>query len=322
MDGLLSASPPHGVPRGAGVSSSSALTVVAALALAHFNHWRPAPVPFARLCSEGEWYVGTRGGIMDQFISLLARPGHALFLDCRPLGPDHYDFSHVPLPPDQRILVADTGVRHANVGGEFNLRVAACRTGVACLRQRYPGITHLRDVQDVSWLELASLLPEVMGVADARLCGAGLADIPLPDEGAELRVRACCRHVHSENQRVRATVAALAAGDIEATGQLLDAAHASARDDYDISCPELEIMVEAARAVDGTAGARLTGAGWGGCVVAMVHRDAVSDFTAMVTRRYREQSCREPNIFACRAGGPAGLVGTLHSSSLSHLTPL
>jgi len=308
MDVLVVAAPPHGVPRGAGVSSSSALTVAAALAVAYLNNWRPAPVPFARLCSEAEWYVGTRGGIMDQFVSLLARPGCALFLDCRPRGPDRYVFSHVPLPSETRILVADTGVRHTNVGGEYNLRVAACRAGVACLRARFPTITYLRDVQDLGWPELAPLLPEVMTVAEARARGADLDDIPLLVDGAELRVRARCRHVHSENARVRATVAALEAGDVGKVGRLLDEAHASARDDYDISCPELEVMVEAARAVEGTVGARLTGAGWGGCVVALVCQKAVPDFEVEVARRYREQTGREATIFACRAGAGAGQV--------------
>ncbi|HUX76068.1 MAG TPA: galactokinase [Anaerolineae bacterium] len=310
MDALVAGAPPYGTPRGAGVSSSSALTVVAALALARLNGWQSDPIPFARMCSEAEWYVGTRGGIMDQFIALLARPGHALFLDCRPQGPDQYTFAHVPLPSETHILVADTGVHHANVRGEFNLRVAACRAGVACLRPCYPGITHLRDVQDVDWTELSPLLPEALTVAEARAQGADLDDVPLPADDAVLRVRACCRHVHSENERVRVTVAALeaatqGAGDVTAAGRLLDEAHASARDDYDVSCPELEALVEAARAVEGTAGARLTGAGWGGCIVALVHRDAVSDFEARVSRRYREAIGREPRIFACRAGGGA-----------------
>jgi galactokinase len=326
MDALVVAAPPHGVPRGAGVSSSSALTVVAALALAHLNGWQPEPVPFARMCSEAEWYVGTRGGIMDQFIALLARPGHALFLDCRPQGPapsqvegpapsrvegpDRYTFAHVPLPSEVRILVADTGVRHTNVRGEYNLRVAACRTGVACLRPHYPGIAHLRDVQDVDWAALAPLLPEVLSVAEARARGADLDDVPLPADDVGLRVRACCRHVHSENGRVRATVAALEAGDIVMVGRLLDQAHASARDDYEISCPELEALVGAARAVEGTVGARLTGAGWGGCIVALVRQEAVADFEAKVSRRYRQQVGWEPTIFACRAGSGAGLVFT------------
>ncbi len=313
MDVLVESAPPYGVPRGAGLSSSSALTVVAALALAHLNDWHPDPVPFARLCSEAEWYVGTRGGIMDQFIALLARPGHALFLDCRPQGPDRYAFTYVPLPSGYRILVADTGVRHTNVRGEFNLRVAACRTGVACLRLHFPparggGITHLRDVHDVDWAELAPLLPEVLTVAEARAEGADLEDVPLPTDDAELRVRACCHHVHSESKRVRATVAALEAGDVATVGHLLNQAHASARDDYDVSCPELEALVEAARAVEGTVGARLTGAGWGGCIVALVRQEAVPDFEVEVSRRYQEQIGREPTIFACRAGGGAGQI--------------
>jgi galactokinase len=293
------------------VSSSSALTVVAALALARLNGWQPEPVPFARLCSEAEWYVGTRGGMMDQFIALLARPGHALFLDCRPQGPDRYTLAHVRLPSNVHVMVADSGVHHTNVRGEFNLRVAACRTGVACLRARYPGIAQLRDVQEVDWAELSPLLPEALTVADARARGADLDDVPLPTDDAALRVRACCRHVHSENARVRATVAALEAGDVAAVGRLLDEAHTSARDDYEISCPELEVLVEAARAVEGTAGARLTGAGWGGCIVALVHQQAVAGFEAQVSRRYREATGREAAIFACSAGGGAELVFTV-----------
>ena len=307
MDALIVGTPPYGVPRGAGVSSSSALTVVAALALAHLNGWQPEPIQFARLCSEAEWYVGTRGGIMDQFIALLARPGHALFLDCRPQGPDQYAVAHVPLPPEMRVLVADSGVHHANVRGEYNLRVAACRAGVACLHAHYPGITHLRDVQDVDWAELAPLLPETLAVAGARARGADLDDVPLPGGEVKLRVRACCRHVHSENERVLSTIAALqtTARNAATVGHLLNQAHASARDDYDVSCPELEALVEAARAVEGTLGARLTGAGWGGCIVALVHQDAVPEFETQVARRYRQTTGRPPHIFACSAGGNA-----------------
>jgi galactokinase len=249
---------------------------------------------------------------MDQFIALLARPEHALFLDCRPLGPDQYDFSHVPLPADYRILVADSGVHHANVRGEFNLRVAACRAGVACLQKRYPGITHLRDVQDEPWPTLEGLLPEAMTVTEAGAAGADLEGVPLPAAQAELRVRACCRHVHSENARVLATVGALRSGDIATVGRLLDEAHASARDDYDISCAELEVLVEAARAVAGVVGARLTGAGWGGCIVALVQASSVSAFEIEVARRYRARTGIDPTIFACTAGGGAERILDLH----------
>jgi len=167
-------------------------------------------------------------------------------------------------------------------------------------------------VQDVAWDDLAPLLPETMTVAEAHARGADLDDLPLATEGGaedmELRVRACCRHVHSENTRVLATVSALEAGDVETVGRLLNEAHASARDDYAISCPELEVMADAARAIEGTVGARLTGAGWGGCVVALVHEAAVAEFERQVARRYREQTGRDATIFACRAGGAAGLV--------------
>lgn len=311
MQALIAAAPPYGTPRGAGVSSSSALTVVAAFALAYLNGWEPDRMRFARLCSEAEWYVGTRGGIMDHFCALLAHPGHALFLDCRPREIDQFTFAHVPLLPDYCIIVVDSGVHHTNVRGEFNLRVAACRAGVACLRAHYPEITHLRDVQEVAWSELEPLLPETLEVAEARALGAALDDIPLPIASAQLRVRACCRHVHSENNRVRAAVDALANGDSITVGRLLRQAHASARDDYEISCDELEVLVEAAQAVPGTVGARLTGAGWGGCIVALVHREAAKDFQTAVTRRYRERTGRDAHVFACRAGGGAGLVDVI-----------
>ena len=245
---------------------------------------------------------------MDQFISLLAVRGRALFLDCRPSETDRYTFSHVPLTPGHSVLVVDSGVHHANVRGEFNLRVAACRAGVACLRSHHPGITHLRDVQDVAWDDLSPDLPRSMTVGGARARGADLDGVRLPSSAAELRVRACCRHVHSENARVRAMVAALEQRDIGRVGELLDEAHRSARDDYDISCPELEALVDAARAVGGTAGARLTGAGWGGCIVALVREEDVPGFEIDVPRKYHERTGLQATVFACQAGGGAGHV--------------
>jgi len=311
MDALVSAAPPQGTPRGAGVSSSSALTVVAALALAWLNDWSPERISFARQCSEAEWYVGTRGGIMDQFISLLALPEHALFLDCRPLGNGDYHLNHVPMPSGYRVLVANTGIRHTNVGGEFNLRVAACRAGVACLRERVADITHLRDVQHIAWEELAHIVPEVMSVSQARERGADLANLPLRDPDALLRVRACCRHVHSENRRVQAAVDALSAGDVTRVGELLDEAHTSARDDYDVSCPELEAMVNAVKKIDGTYGARLTGAGWGGCVVALVHQDALLDVESILPELYGASTGIEPHVFVCQPSSRAEHLLTL-----------
>jgi galactokinase len=306
FDGLVAAQPPYGVPRGVGLSSSSAVTVVVAVALAGLNDWHPDRVTMAQFCSEAEWYVGTRGGIMDQFISLLGQRDHALFLDCRPDPAGRYQSKLVPLPQGYSVLVADSGVRHENVRGEYNQRVAACRAGVRLLSARYPGITHLRDVQSVPWEELAPILPEETTVGKLSGQGIDLGDIPGLTSDVLLKVRARCRHVWTENQRVGAAVAALGTGDVTTLGQLLNHAHVSARDDYEISCPELEILVKTAREVDGVAGTRLTGAGWGGCIVAVVRDDAVEPFRAHVESEYAARTGKTTVVFACRSAPGAG----------------
>jgi galactokinase len=307
IDGLVVGQPPYGVPRKVGLSSSSSLTVVVALALAHINGWQPGRTELAQLCSEAEWYVGTRGGIMDQFIALLGQRDHALFLDCRPVADGQYKMDQIPLPKDFNLLIADSGVRHQKVvKGAYNQRVAACRAGVGLLRSYYAGITHLRDVQNVPWAELAEWLPEETTVCEISEQGIDLSNVPGLTSDMPLEVRARCRHVWTENQRVEAAVTALAAGDVATLGRLLNEAHASARDDYEISCPELEVLVDAACEVDGVVGARLTGAGLGGCIVAVVHRDAVSDFEAYVSRQFQAQMGRETTIFACQSGPGAG----------------
>jgi len=309
FDGLVSAAPPFGVPRGAGVSSSSALTVAMAVAFAHFAGWEWEGAEMVRLCSDAEWYVGTRGGIMDQFIALLAERGHALFLDCRPDADGNFRTRPIPLPAGYRLLVMDSGVRHTNTRNEFNQRVAACRAGVALLRRELPGITHLRDVENVEWATIESQLPEAVSVADLRAEGLELGDLPNVPDDAPLRVRACCRHVWTENRRVLETLDGLGSGDIRRVGSLLDAAHASAAEDYRISTTELDALTVAAREVDGVAGARLTGAGWGGCVIALVPEGQVAEFTGHVGQVYTRKTGREATIFPCSAGSGAGLVG-------------
>jgi galactokinase len=310
MDAWIAGAAPHGVPRGAGLSSSSALTVVVALALAELNGQAieaGARMGFARFCSEAEWYVGTRGGIMDHFAALLGQRDHALFLDCRPNGEGHYVTEEVPLPRGYALIVVDSHVHHENARGQFNERVAACRAGTGLLKLAYPGISHLRDVQNRPWSELEPLLPEQITLAELHRQGVELGDLPGLVE-VPLQVRARCRHVWSENQRVLAAVDALRAGDVTRLGRLLDQAHASARDDYEISCPELESLVGAAREVDGVMGARLTGAGWGGCIIALVEEAAVAGFEQHVAACYEQETGRQANIFACRAGPGAGAV--------------
>jgi galactokinase len=180
---------------------------------------------------------------------------------------------------------------------------------VALLQPRFPGITHLRDVQEQAWDDLAPALPEETTLAALRGQGVALGDLPGVREDAVLRVRARCRHVWTENRRVLAAIDAMTAGEVATLGGLLNAAHASARDDYEISCPEIEVLVGAAREVDGVVGARLTGAGWGGCMVALVAADAVPVLEEHVAARYREATGRSPGIFVCRAGPGAGFVG-------------
>ena len=312
FDAVVDGAPPHGVPRGAGLSSSSALTVVGAVTLAALNGLPLAGVALAEACGRAEWYVGTRGGIMDQFISILAQRGHALFLDCRPVAePPGYRFRQVPIPAGYAVVVADSGVHHRNTGPFFNRRVAEGRIGVRLLQRKYPGITHLRDVEGIPWTELEPLLPEVIHSQELRQLGIDpetILDRGVSAETDTFFVRRRCRHVVTENRRVLQSVAALEAGDMATFGQLLAEAHASARDDYEISVPEIEVLVRLAQGVPGTVGARLTGAGWGGCIVAVVRQEAVPAFQEAVSAGYRRETGREARIFVCRSAAGAGLV--------------
>jgi len=311
IDGLVVSSLPNGVPKGAGLSSSTALTVVIVTALLHYSQQNIPPNRVAQLCSDAEWYVGTRGGIMDQFASLFARQGHAMFLDCRPTSEGDYQFQHTPLPNDYQLFVVDSNVHHENAGNEFNQRVAACRAGVALLQRSLPTITHLRDVQEISWQLLEGELPEQITLDQLNAQGINLGDIPGLEPMTVLQVQARCRHVWTENQRVRKAIMALRDQNITQLGTLLHSAQISARNDYEISCPEIEVLIEAANQVEGVVGSRLTGAGWGGCIIALVHQDAADSFQQHVQRYYRDQTQLDATIFACRAGPGASLVMVL-----------
>jgi len=324
MEALVVGEAPFGVPRGAGLSSSSALTVVAAVALAELNGLDIPPASLAKLCSEAERYVGTRGGIMDHFIALLARRGHALFLDCRPRD-GAFPTEHVPLPEGYKIVIADSGVRRENTRSEFNLRVAEDKIGVELLRSRFPGITHLRDVSPsalgLTMEELEAVLEEVLPerATEEELVALGVErgwleelrrDHRLP-QGIEYRVRRRCRHVITENERVLASLRALREGDAMAFGRLMNEAHASLRDDYEASCPEVDCLARIALEAPGTLGARLTGAGWGGCIVALVEEGRVEGFRHRVVEGYRAQTGLEAEVFICHSAAGAGQVLTL-----------
>jgi galactokinase len=326
MDALIVGAAPWGTPRAAGLSSSSALLVAAAMVLASLNQIEVEKVSFARMCSEAEWYVGTRGGIMDHFISILARRGHALLLDCRPQtdvksGHLHYTMEHVSIPDGYRVLICNSGVERQKTRSKYNVRVAECRLAVTMLMSDYPHITHLRDVSvaglsichnDV--MALVNSLPESVAMSDVQrqpALAAALQTVNSQFAADEVfLVRARARHVVSENARVLEAVQALRLGDAPAVGRLMNEAHESMSIDYGASCPEVDALAGIARRTSGVLGARVTGAGWGGCVVALA-QDADLGVERSVAEEYRAATGLSTNIFVCRSAPGAGEVGGL-----------
>ncbi len=266
------------VPIGAGLSSSAAVETAIAFGLLTLADQEMNRPQMALACQQAEHeYAGVPCGIMDQFISALGRTNHVLLIDCRDLS-----YQHVPVPTAARIVVADTGVRRALAGSEYRVRRRQCEEAVRLLQPVLPGIRALRDVSVEDLGRHGHLLPEV--------------------------VRRRARHVVSENQRVLDTVAALERGDLPYVGQLLVESHRSLRDDYEVSSPELDAMVEAAMAVPGCFGSRLTGAGFGGCTVSLVANGAVDDFVRYLSLAYRERTGREATVYVTQAADGVGLV--------------
>jgi len=209
-------------------------------------------------------------------------------------------------------LVVNSGVKHQNVRGDFNRRVASCRAGVALLQSHYPGITHLRDVETVSWEEISPYLPQETTVATLAQQGIDLGDIPGIEPDTQLKIQARCRHVWTENRRVLEASLALRHGDTTTLGRLLFEAHASARDDYEVSCVELETLIDLLRHEPGVLGARLTGAGWGGCVMALVENSQVNEVSQRIAASYLAKTGLEADCFICLPGSGAGMVAQLN----------
>ena len=262
----------HGqVPVGAGLSSSASLEVSIALALLSISRSECPPLDLAKICQRAEHeYVGTRCGIMDQFVAVFGVSGHALLLDCRSL-----DYETLVIPADVRLLICNSMVRHELATGEYNRRRADCEAGVRILRERLPNITALRDVSLTDLEKYKSDLPDV--------------------------VYRRCRHVIGENQRVLAAAAALKSGDLLQFGQLMYASHRSLRADYEVSCRELDLLVEMASTCEGVFGARMTGGGFGGCTIALVRSDAVEHVQGIITEAYRNKTEITPDIYICSA---------------------
>ena len=260
------------VPLGAGLSSSAALELATARAFAGACDlaWEPAEMALLAQRAENQW-VGVNSGIMDQLISAAGVAGHALLIDCRSLAT-----RAVALPPDVSVVVLDTSTRRQLVASAYNERRARCEEAA-----RQFGVKALRDVDERMFAERADSLDEV--------------------------TRRRARHVVTEDARVLAAADALAAGDVQRVGRLMDESHRSLRDDFEVSRPELDVMVEIARTQDGCYGARMTGAGFGGCAVALVARTEAGRFAGEVAQRYETEVGLTPAVYVCAAAAGASL---------------
>lgn len=265
------------VPIASGLSSSAAMEVAAGMAFLAVSQEVVQPRDLARMAQAAEVeYMGVRCGIMDQFVSRMGHPGHALFLDCRSL---EYDL--VPVPSDEHVFVAtDSRQSRELAGSAYNVRRAQCEKAVEVLKTSLPQVAALRDVT----------LTELRSAAD-RLDPA---------------VFRRARHVVTENARVLRAVEALRGGDLPTFGALMDASHESLRDDYEVSSPALDTLVAAARDVEGCQGSRLTGAGFGGCTVSLVRKDRIDAFREHVSRVYLEACEVEPLFYVTRPAAGAG----------------
>jgi galactokinase len=263
------------VPLGAGLSSSASVEVVTAIALlSHAQATLPAEV-IAKLCQSAENnYVGSPCGIMDQFVVTAATAGHALLLNTRDLT-----FELLPMNTGGlascKVVVANSGVKHSIAGGDYGLRRREVEAGQAKLRERFPG---LRDLGDATLDQLIACEHELTPESFRR-----------------------CRHIISENQRVREAREAMLAGDPARLGTVMTAAHASERDDFECSIGEIDFLVDTAVGLRGCYGARLTGGGFGGCTVNLVDAADVDDFIAALKSAYRARFSLELETYVCAA---------------------
>jgi galactokinase len=266
------------LPSGAGLSSSAAFELAIARALSAVAGLSWDPRAAAQLAQRAEHeFAGVACGIMDQMAVACAREGKALLLDCRSL-----ETQDVTLPPAVRVVVMNSGVRRSLAGSAYNERRASCERAVAAVREVHPGVRALRDVDPL-------LLKR------AR---------PFMDETTFRRAS----HVVAENLRPQAFARALASGDLVAAGRAMEESHISLRDLYEVSCPELDALVALSSAQPGCYGARLTGAGFGGCAIALVDAARVASFTGEVAVAYKAATGLGTDIIVSRASAGARLL--------------
>jgi galactokinase len=265
------------VPVGAGLSSSAAVEMVTARAFASTSgfEWDPLRVAKIGQQAENEW-IGVKSGIMDQMASAACIEGHALFLDCRSL-----EIQQVPLPEDVSIVIMDTSTRRGLIDSTYNERRAQCEEAA-----RFFGVKALRDVSVEKLQQVEGAKPESLNDMTLRRA----------------------RHVITENQRVLHAIEEMRRGQVVRLGKLLNQSHRSLRDDFEVTNEALNQIVECAQGQGGCYGARMTGAGFGGCAIALVDASQSDMFVRTVTDGYREVSGLEPQLYACRPSQGASVV--------------
>jgi len=271
------------VPRGSGLSSSAALELATAFALEELFGLAIPPADTALLCQKAEHeFAGVQCGIMDQFVSCLGRQGHALLLDCRTLAAEH-----VPLPGDADLLVCDTGVRRALGSSEYNRRRDECEQGLGVLGRALGTLAALRDVSPAQFAAHGATLPPV--------------------------VRRRCAHVIGEIARVVRSAAALREGNLSEFGKLMYDSHFSLQHDYEVSCAELDHLVDICAEAEGVYGARMTGAGFGGCVICLVRTGCAEGVIRRINDEYPARSGRKASVYACRSDDGARVRRVPHT---------
>lgn len=262
---------------GAGLSSSAALEVATATALQHLTGFSLDAVDMVKLCQHVEHsYANVLCGIMDQFASRIGRKDHALFLDCRSL-----EYRNIPIVlGDYRIVIVSSGVKRSLATSAYNTRRAECQEAVDCFKKADGSVTALRDVSQAMFDEHAD-----------ELAGD---------------VRRRCRHVISENARVLDAADLLSRGKLQEFGLLMSASHKSLRDDFEVSCAELDLLTRIAGNTEGALGARMTGAGFGGCTVNLVHDEAIAALVKRLESEYTTRFSLTPGVFVLRGNLEAG----------------
>lgn len=262
------------IPNGSGLSSSASIEVVTGYAMLSMEQGHIDTVEIAVLSQKAEnEFVGVNCGIMDQFAVANGLKDHAILLMC-----DTLEYKHVPFRTGQyRIVIGNTNKRRGLVDSKYNERRSQCEAALSALQPHVENLNYL-----------AQLTPQQFDLLQVQI------------EDAIVRDRA--RHVVEENARVLASTQALQEDDLQRFGELMNASHESLRDLYEVSCEELDVMVEEARRISGTIGSRMTGAGFGGCTVSLVHEDSVETFLQEVGAAYEERTGLKADFYVCSAG--------------------